>query len=81
LLGYTAFDLREQHINALQKMTKQDVLAAYKNVLLTPETRELLVVSPGKQGIDHWRATAAKSYFPVTDVDAFKRGHSAFVLQ
>jgi secreted Zn-dependent insulinase-like peptidase len=81
LLGYTAFDLREQQINALQKMTKQDVLAAYKNVLLTPETRELLVVSPGKQGIDHWRATAAKSYFPVTDVDAFKRGHSAFVLQ
>lgn len=80
VLGYINFDSRAQKIAALQKMTKQDLLDAYKTVLLEPAKRELLVVSPGKLGIQPWLDGEAKVYRRVNDVAAFKNSLSRYAL-
>lgn len=80
VLGYINFDSRAQKSAALQKMTKQDLLDAYKTVLLEPAKRELLVVSPGKLGIQPWLDGEAKVYRRVNDVAAFKNSLSSYAL-
>jgi secreted Zn-dependent insulinase-like peptidase len=71
ILGYTAFDSRAQKVAVLQKMTRRDLLNAYRTVLLAPERRELLLVSPGKTGIQSWLDGEARLFQRVEDVDAF----------
>ncbi len=80
-LGYTAFDSRAQKISVLQKMTKQDLLDTYQAVLLAPERRELLLVSPGKQGMQAWQEGAAKAFYHISDIDAFKANRPSYSLQ
>lgn len=80
VLGYTNFDSRQQKISALKKMTKQDLVQAYREVLLAPEKRELLLVSPGKQGIDTWLAGKAKAYRKIDDVEVFKNSLPSYSL-
>jgi len=81
ILGYKAFDSRAQKIAALQKMTRQDLLNAYQTVLLAPEKRELLLVSPGKAGIQSWLEGEAKLFQRVEDVDALKKSQPSYSLQ
>ncbi|MBK8101809.1 MAG: insulinase family protein [Cellvibrionales bacterium] len=80
ILGYANFDSNQQKISTLQKMTKQDLLQAYHEVLLAPETRELLFVSPGKLGIQAWLDGEAKAYKKIDDIDAFKNGLPSYSL-
>lgn len=55
-LAYTDFNHRDQQIVALQKMTRQDFLDAYRSVLLEQKRRELLLVSPGKLGAEKYQS-------------------------
>jgi secreted Zn-dependent insulinase-like peptidase len=79
-LGYANFDSRAQKIAALQKMTQQDLLDAYKAVLLAPAKRELLLASPGKLGIQPWLNGEAKAYRLVNDLVTFKNSLPSYVL-
>ncbi|MEZ5539261.1 MAG: insulinase family protein [Pseudomonadales bacterium] len=79
-LGYNAFDSRAQKIAALQKMTKQDLLVVYQTVLLSPERREMLLVSPGKLGVQTWLEGEAKAFHRIDDIDAFKASQPSYSL-
>ncbi|HSC76904.1 MAG TPA: insulinase family protein [Pseudomonadales bacterium] len=80
-LRYTTFDHREQQIAALQKMSKQDLLDTYRSVLLEPEHRELLLLSPGKSGMQDMLANPDKKYNPVDKLDEFKAALPSFSFQ
>lgn len=77
-LGYTTFDSRQQMMAILQKMTREELLVAYRSLLLGVEKRQLLVVAPGKAGMANWKEAA--NYHRIENVDAFKTQQSSYVL-
>lgn len=80
-LDYTGFDYREQQVAVLKTLTKQDMLAFYRDMLLQKNRRELLVVSPGKVGIKNLLDGSPEQYLLVDDVDKIKSSFSSHVLQ
>ena len=80
-LTYTGFDHREQQIVALQKMTRKDLLDAYRNVLLQKQHRELLLVSPGKAGIKDLLDDPDIKYSRVDNTDVLKASLPSFSVQ
>jgi secreted Zn-dependent insulinase-like peptidase len=80
-LAYTNFDHREQQIAALQKMTRKDLLDTYRIVLLEKQSRELLLLSPGKAGTKDLLDEPDVKYNRVDNTDVFKDSLPNFSLQ
>ena len=80
-LQYTGFDYREQQITQLQKITRNDMMAYYQELLLDKNRRQLLVVSPGKAGIRNLLDGSAKQYIYVDNVDNLKASMTSHSFQ
>jgi hypothetical protein len=62
-------------------MTRKDLLDTYRNVLLEKQRRELLLVSPGKAGIQGLLGDPNAKYNRVDNVDVLKTSLPNFSLQ
>jgi insulysin len=80
-LEYTAFDHEAKQIEVLKQLTKADMLAFYRDILLQQNRRELLVVSPGKAGIQNLLDGSAEQYILIDDVDKVKAQMPSHVLK
>jgi secreted Zn-dependent insulinase-like peptidase len=80
-LGYTGFNQRELQAEAVQKMTRQELLGTYQSMLLDKNRRQLLVVSPGKIGIKDLLDGSSNQYIYVDNTDNLKSSMSSHALQ
>ncbi|HQQ63964.1 MAG TPA: insulinase family protein [Pseudomonadales bacterium] len=80
-LGYTGFNQRQLQAEALQQMTKAELLDVYRSTLLDKNRRQLLVASPGKAGIKDLLDGSSKQYIYVDNTDNLKAQMPSHALQ
>ncbi len=74
------FDTRERIVQAVLRMSKEDLLAAYDQILLAPERRRLLVRNLGKNHAPVAAAEPAGSE-AILEPDAFAVGKRFFEIK